>query len=115
MRAVSDALAADFREHGMTADDTAEVMDLAREALGNTMPGLPVSDDRLIEMRTSAEAFISKNQISADDIGLAQRLVSDLDRKTGGRVSEYLIDTGLGNNPRTIKKAVEIARRRYGR
>lgn len=116
MRAVSDALAQDFRDTGMTADDVSEVMGLAREALGNSiMPGFAVSDERLAEMRTVAEAFIAENQINADDISLAQRLVSDLDAKTGGRVSEYLINSGMGNDPRAIERAVQIARRRYAR
>lgn len=113
MRAVSEALAADFREGGMTAEDTAEVMGLAREAMGNTVPGVGVSEDRLVEMRVAAETFIAENQISADDIGLAQRLIRDLGAKTGGRVSEYLIGSGMGNDPRAIQRAVHIAKRRY--
>ena len=113
MRAVGKALAEDFREGGMTAEDTAEVMGLAREALGNTMPGLAVSEERLIEMRGAAEAYIAENAISPDDIGLAQQLIRDLDAKTGGKVSAYLIDTGMGNDPRAIQRAVEIAKRRY--
>lgn len=113
MRAVSATLAEDFREGGMTAEDTAEVMGLAREALGNTLPNLPVSDERNAEMRADAEAYIAENQIRPEDIGLAQRLVRDLDAKTGGKVSAYLIDTGMGNDPRAIQRAVEIAKRRY--
>lgn len=116
MRAVADALAADFRQNGMTAEDTQEVMDLARESLGNMiMPGVPVGDDRLAEMRTAAESWIEENAVSQDDLDLARRLVDDLDRKTGGQVKAYLIDTGMGNRPETIAKAVEIARRRYAR
>ncbi|MDN3713293.1 hypothetical protein QWZ10_19050 [Paracoccus cavernae] len=89
-------------------------MGLAREALGNIiMPGVPVSDERLADMRADAEVYIAENQISPDDIGLAQRLVRDLDAKTGGKVSTYLIDTGMGNDPRAIQRAVEIAKRRY--
>ncbi|MDF3607909.1 hypothetical protein PE067_18255 [Paracoccus sp. DMF-8] len=114
IRETSAALAQDFRDSGMSQDDVSEVMGLAREALGNTMPNLPVSDERLAEMRTAAESFIAENQIAPDDIALAQRLVADLDAKTGGRVSEYLIDTGMGNRPETILKAIEIAKRRYG-
>ncbi|MFC3166811.1 hypothetical protein [Paracoccus fontiphilus] len=116
MRGVSASLAKDFRQSGMTAEDTQEVMGLAHEALGNSlMPGMPVSDDRLVEMRATAESWIEENQISAGDIGLAQRLVRDLDAKTGGRVSEYLVNTGMGNDPRAIERAIQIARKRYGR
>ncbi|MFB9222743.1 hypothetical protein [Paracoccus cavernae] len=114
MRDVSEALAADFRESGLSPEDTGEIMGLAREALGNIiMPGVPVSDERLADMRADAEVYIAENQISPDDIGLAQRLVRDLDAKTGGKVSTYLIDTGMGNDPRAIQRAVEIAKRRY--
>lgn len=116
MRAVSEALSEDFRQSGMTQDDVSEVMGLAREALGNSiMPGMPVSEERLLAGHEKAMAFIEENQISPHDIDLAQRLVADLDAKTEGQVSAYLIDTGMGNNPRTIAKAVEIAKRRYGR
>lgn len=116
MRGVSASLAQDFRQNGMTAEDTREVMRLAHESLGNSiMPGMPVSDDRLVEMRATAESWIEESRISTADIGLAQRLVRDLDGKTGGRVSEYLVSTGMGNDPRAIERAIQIARKRYGR
>lgn len=41
--------------------------------------------------------------------------MTDLVAKTGGRVSEYLINTGMGNDPRAIQRALDIAKRRYGR
>lgn len=114
MRETADALASDFAQNGLSAEDTQEVMSLAREALGDTtMPGVSVDGERLAQMRVQGEAFVAENGISHEDLGLARCLISDLDKKTSGRVSQYLNDTGMGNRPETIAKAVELARRRY--
>ena len=49
-REASRTLSEDFRQSGMDVDEASAVMQLAREALGNTLPGLPVDEERLIDM-----------------------------------------------------------------
>jgi len=112
-REASEILAADFRGSGMDASEIAAVMELTREAQGDTMFG-PVTAERLATERARSEAHLMQAGVSDSDLALARRLVNDLDAKMGGKVKAWLAGTGQGNDPRTIQKAIAEAKRRYG-
>lgn len=112
-RETAETLAADLRNAGTSQEDTNELMQLVKDAQGNTTFGV-VSDERLSADRAKAEDWIAENQIADADLDLARRLVDDMDRATPG-LKAWLINSGQGNDPRTIALAVREAKRRYGR
>lgn len=112
IRETSASLSRSLQEMGTSQDDVGELMDAVKDAQGNTVFG-PVTDERLSLDRARAEEWIEENQIPASDLGLARRLVDDLDRSTPG-LKAWLVNSGQGNDPKTIALAVREAKRRYG-
>lgn len=112
-RSTAENLASDLRRAGTSPEDAHDMMQLVKNAQGNTTFG-PVSDERLAADRAKAEDWIAENQIAPNDLDLARRLVDDMDRTTPG-LKAWLLKTGQGNDPRTIALAVREAKRRYGR
>lgn len=112
-REASRTLSEDFRQAGMDAEEVGQVMELAREALGNTLPGMPVDEERLLHMQVQAEAWMVERGVTDAEIDAARRMIDDLDMRTPG-LKDYLDATGLGSDPRLIEKAIrEAARRGY--
>jgi predicted GNAT family acetyltransferase len=110
-REAATTLSDDFRQAGMDADQVTEVMQLAREALGNTLPGMPVDEERLLRMNEQGLAWMTERGVQVAEIDAARRMIDDLDLKTPG-LKDYLDHTGLGSDPRMIEKAIAEAKRR---
>jgi hypothetical protein len=110
-REASRTLANDFRQSGMDADEVGQVMQLAREALGNTLPGMPVDEERLMVMEERAQQWMYERGVTDAELNAARQMIDDLDLKTPG-LKNYLDATGLGSDPRAIEKAIREAKRR---
>lgn len=110
-RAAGEVLASDFRDSAMDPEDVRVIMDLTREAQGNTTFGA-VDVERLEIDRARATDQLIEAGVTDADVDLARRLVTDLDAKMGGKVSAWLRGTGQGNDPRTIQRAIAEAKRR---
>ncbi|WP_157020501.1 hypothetical protein [Paracoccus sp. 228] len=95
----------------MDPEDVRVIMDLTREAQGNTTFGA-VDPERLEIDRARATDQLIEAGVTDADVDLARRLVTDLDAKMGGKVSAWLRGTGQGNDPRTIQRAIAEAKRR---
>lgn len=111
IRGAAGALADDFRNTGMPSEEVQTIMDLTREHQANTAFG-PVSEQRLAVERERAIEHLVEAGVNDAELSLAHRFVSDLDRKMGGKVNQWLIATGQGNDPRTIQRAISEAKRR---
>lgn len=110
LEAATASLAGEFAKAGTDPGTVAEVMQLAKEALGDTVTG-PVEPERLAEMEAQAHSWIAEAGITDAELSAARRMIDDLEAVTPG-IKAYLGDTGLGNNPKMIERAVREARRR---
>lgn len=110
-RDAATTLTDDFRASGMDADEVQQVMELAREGLGNTLPGMPVDEERLSRMNEQGEAWMIERGVTDAEIDAARAMINDLELRTPG-LKDYLADTGLGSDPRLIEKAIREAKRR---
>lgn len=110
----ASGLSNDFRSAGTPENDIAEIMQLAREAMADVLPGSSVSAERLEATRIAAMDALTEQGVTDSDLGLARRLIDEMEAKTPG-LKAYLDGTGMGNSPRVIAKAVAEAKRRYGR
>lgn len=110
LEAAGAALVADFKAAGSNAAELSEALDIVRERQSDTVAG-PVSAARLAEDFASTMAALSGEGVSMSDINAARAFILDLETISPGTMAT-LEQTGAGNDPKLIAKAIAEARRR---
>lgn len=108
LQAASAVLVSDAKQHGSSAEDVGEALQLLNEATGDNLPPEAHEERRVAAMAT-LEAEMGVNLQT--DLSKAQRFIQDLDKLIPGTIAS-LERTGAGNDVRLIKIAIKEARRR---
>lgn len=111
LQAAGAAIIENAKASGMPEDELAAALDIVKERQGDTIA--EITDEKLQQEFSSSMATL-KDELGETylaDIGLAQRMIADVERVAPGTM-DSLIATGAGNDVRLIRSVIREAKRR---